>query len=886
MDYIQQKLALIDAQRAGLKLHGSLARTAPLFWPAVGLMAGIVLQERLSQWHSGPESTVPVWIWVGLLGLCAVAVWIAFAQGLRTVDPGVFVCGASICFLCLGAIRVLAFEMPAGDDVRSLVGEEPRLATIRGRILTQPYQQVQDWCFAPFANADPSTSFYLEAESIKTPTAWHRLAGTVRVRVDEPAPSLRIGDHIQAYCWLHRFEEPTNPGQFDIRAYLRRNNVHVGASVPSRDAIELQAEEDAGILMSLRRRLTDAASRALLEHAPSDTQDAAMLQALLLGDRRNIDRDTYEAFRKTGLAHIISLSGMHLAILIGAVWWFCKLGGLGRRARAVVCIVATAVFLLVVPPMAPILRAAVIVWVYCLAVSLRRHVNPLNSLSLAAIILLLIRPTQLFEAGWQLSFSAVAGILAFTTRIEYFIHERTGGWFHQTNRQTGAQVRFARGMGGQAIRLFSAGTAAWLGNAGILLYHFYTITPLASVWTVLATLPVTGILTLGFLKIILSWLLPTLGMILGIVLSLLVDLFVWIVRLAAAVDFSSTLIGHVPLALILLYYVLILFGAFVSLRRPLLKRALCAGVAFILLAGLGVMKWQRTHRDHLSLTCLNVGHGQAILVQLAGTTNILFDAGSMDTSDIGTRAVLSYLDYIGINHLHALVLSHHDIDHINGVPEVADRRPIDHIYAHAPFLAQARTAETARFLLEHLETERVAVGQLPHVVSIGPTRITALWPPDDLTEQQPLGDNDTALVCLIEFAGRRVLLCSDIEKFTQQQIMTRYPTLRADVVVVPHHGSVRTLDERFLSALGARILLCSCGRQDFNRGRVIGERGPELANQGAGDAGQEQESVSRTSPADLYLTARDGGLTVCISRSGAVQTRTHGSRGRDDSSAK
>jgi len=883
MDYIQQKLALIDAQRAGLKQHSALARIAPLFWPAVGLMAGIVLQERLSQWHGGPSSAVLIWIWIAVLGSCAAAVWIVLVRGLHTVDPAVFVCGASICFLCLGAIRLLAFEAPTADDVRDLVGEEPRLATIRGRILTQPYQQLQDWCFARFANADPSTSFYLEAESVKTPTAWHRLAGTIRVRVDEPAPNLKIGDHIEAYCWLHRFEGPTNPGQFDILTYLKRNNVYVGASVPSRDAIEVQAGEDTGILMTLRRQLTDAASRGLLENTPSDTQDAAMLQALLLGERRNIDRDTYEAFRKTGLAHIISLSGMHMAILIGAVWWFCKVGGLARRARAIVCIIVTGAFLLVVPPMAPILRAAVIVWVYCLAVSLRRHVNPLNSLSLAAIILLLIRPTQLFEAGWQLSFSAVAGILAFTTRIEYFIHDHTGGWFYETGGQAGAWARLARSTGMQAIRLFSAGTAAWLGNAGILLYHFYTITPLASIWTVLATLPVTGILVLGFLKILVSWLLPTFGMILAIVLSLLTDLFIWIVRMAAAIDFSSTLTGHVPLALVVLYYVLILFAAFVSLRRPALKRALCTGMVLVLLGSLSVMKWQRTHRDHLSLTCLDTGHGQAVLVQLPGTSNILFDAGSMDVSDIGTRAVLPYLDYIGINRLHAVILSHHDIDHINGVPEVVDRRRIDHVYADDPFLARAGSVETARFLLEHLGTEAIRVDRIPQALPVGPMRIEAPWPPDDLTTEQ-LGDNDTALVCQIEFAGRKVLLCSDIEKLAQQRIMSRYPGLKADVVVVPHHGSIRTLDNRFLSQLEARVLLCSCGRQDFNRGRVMGEQQPRRVNQAPESAGQE--SASHTPPTELYLTARDGAVTVCISRDGVVKKQTHRPRASDDSSAK
>jgi competence protein ComEC len=296
------------------------------------------------------------------------------------------------------------------------------------------------------------------------------------------------------------------------------------------------------------------------------------------------------------------------------------------------------------------------------------------------------------------------------------------------------------------------------------------------------------------------------------------------------------------------------------------------------------MKWQRTHRDHLSLICLDVGHGQAILVQRPGTENILFDAGSMDMSDAGTRAVLPYLDYIGISRLHTVILSHHDIDHINGVPEVVDRRHIDRVYADDLFLARAGNVETTRFLLEHLKTERVSVDPLPQTLRVEPTRIEALWPTGELMDQHQLGDNDTALVCLIEFAGRKVLLCSDIEKFAQRQIVSRYPALKADVVVVPHHGSVRTLDERFLSQVGARILLCSCGRQDFNRGRVIAEQQSGSANRTREIAGQE--SASRTPPAELYLTARDGAVTVCINRDGVVQTQTHGPRARDDSSAK
>ena len=851
MDYIQQKLALIDAQRAGRGLHRRLVSTSPLFLPAIGLMTGIVLQELLSRRWDVSDSALAIWAWAALLGLCAAAAGAGLVRRLWASHPDWLACIASICLLCLGAIRLLAFETAAPYDVRDLVGEEPRLATIRGRIVTQPYQQLQNWCFAQFANADPSTAFYLKTEQIKTPTGWHEVAGTIRVRVDEPAPNLGIGDYIQVYCWLHRFEGPTNPGQFDMPAYLERMNVYVGASVPSREAIEVQGKRGTGLLTTLRRRFTEAAAQGLLDHTPSDTQQEAMLQALLLGERRSIDSDTYEAFRKTGLAHIISLSGMNLAILVGVIWWFCKLAGLAKRVRAIVCIVATAAFLLAVPPMAPIFRATIMVWAYCLAVLFGRRVNALNSLSLAAIVLLLIRPTQLFEAGWQLSFSAVAGILAFTTRIEYFIHERTGGWFYETDGQTGHRMRLARGLGRKAILPFSAGTAAWLGNAGILLYHFYTVTPLASLWTVLASGPVAAIVTLGFLKIILAFVLPTASVILGLVLPLLVDFFIWIVKAAARIDFSSTLIGHVPLVVILLYYALVLFAAFIHLQRPVLKKGLCAVMAAVLLSSLVSMKWHRTHRDHLSLTCLDVGHGQAILVQLPGTMNILFDAGSMYVSDMGTRVVLPCLDYLGVSRLHAIVLSHHDIDHINGSPEVADRRRVDHVYTNDAFLAQAQTAPTARLLLEHLETRHIRVERVPDVIPAGPAQVRILWPVGDPNAQQELSDNDKSLVCTIEFAGSRVLLCSDIERFAQRRMIDLYPSLKADVVVAPHHGSTRTLDAGFLQRLEADILVCSCAKRDFDQGRVVG----------------------RDTHGEGYYTARDGAVSVCIDADGAVQGR-------------
>jgi beta-lactamase superfamily II metal-dependent hydrolase len=101
---------------------------------------------------------------------------------------------------------------------------------------------------------------------------------------------------------------------------------------------------------------------------------------------------------------------------------------------------------------------------------------------------------------------------------------------------------------------------------------------------------------------------------------------------------------------------------------------------------------------------------------------------------------------------------------------------------------------------------------------------------------------------LIEFAGRRVLLCSDIEKPAQRQIRKLYPALQADAVVVPHHGSVRTLDDEFLAQLAPTVLICSCGRTDYEQGRVV----------------KPPEGVTRV------VTAVDGAAIICIDRAGVI----------------
>ncbi len=806
MDDIQRKLERIDRQLSGgfANSYKRLIATCPLLFAAVGLIAGISIQENLG---------LPALIWLTVLVICAAfAAFIFIIRKFASRKLLLLSVCAVIGFTCLGAVRLNSFSSLEPNDISNFIGEQRKLATIRGVIVTQPYvNRNSNWEFVKFKHSDPATSFYLKLGEVETIDGWAKASGTVRVQVAETMRDLKQGDYIQTYCWLDEFRKATNPGQFDLAEHLARRNIFVAASVKSRDGIELLASKGKGTLTRIKGRFRETATRALLGDSSIEERNQGLLEALLLGYRGNIDSSTYRAFNKTGLLHFISLSGLHLGILAGIIWWLCKTAGLLKRARAVICIIAIAVFLMVVPPRAPTLRAVIIVFVFCISFFFRRPPNSINTLSLAAIILLLIKPTGLFEAGWQLSFVTVLALLLFCQRIYFFLYEKITAVLSLEKLSKPAVY---------LLELFSTGLTAWLGGAGILLYHFYTINPLTGIWTIIAFPLVAGILTAGFLKIILSFLLPSAAFILGVIANFLSDFLIWAVKLFAQIEISQILIGHVPAVFIIFYYCFVLFVFFIHFRRPLIKKAICAAVILLLLAFLGLTKWQRTYRGNLIMTCLDIGHGQTILVQLPGRANILFDAGSMYKYNIGARIVMPFLDYSGINKIDAIVISHNDVDHINGIPEIAEHCEVDGVYASDAFLSQTDSG-TAKFLRESLNERGFEIRNLEDFNPDSTADIEILWPNEQICRNEQLSDNDKSIVCLIEFAGRKIILCSDIEKFAQAELLRLNPNLKADCLIVPHHGSSRTLTTDFLEKLDADVLICCCSRSDYENKRVI-----------------------------------------------------------------
>ena len=500
------------------------------------------------------------------------------------------------------------------------------------------------------------------------------------------------------------------------------------------------------------------------------------------------------------------------------VWLLCQCAGLLKPARSLICLCVLAGFLWLVPLRTATVRASVIAGLFCLAVLLRRRPNPLNTLSLAAFILLLVRPTQLLEAGWQLSFSSVLGILLMSARLNAWGQEHLLASCPATDSAVGRVLHHILRSG---LTLVTVGLGAWLGSAALLAYHFYCITPLGVLYTLLALPVVSGILMIGCVHILLAVICP---LACPVTLAILTPLSSGLIALISGLSLmpgSYVLLGAISWVPVTLYYGSLLPG--LLWKRPWPGRGLIALALTLPLAWVQAPKLWQHRRSIVELTCLSVGHGQALVLQTPGQHTFLFDAGSLYQKDIGRRTVSAYLDYRGISTLDAIVLSHNDADHINGVPEVLQHCRVAKVYAPTLMIDQAKMGQgPTPWLQAYLHTQSRTLEPLPARLSLDSgLTIEQLWPPLHAVGHQ-LSDNNASLVLLITYAQRTILITSDIEQATQEQLMDRHPSLQPDVLLAPHHGSLTTLSETFLNRLSPKIVLCSCSAGQMARRQVIG----------------------------------------------------------------
>jgi competence protein ComEC len=596
------------------------------------------------------------------------------------------------------------------------------------------------------------------------------------------------GDRLRIFCRIRRLAAPANPGERDLRAFHRadRKLCQLHAAFP--DCVQvLDHAADNGWIPRLRR-LRGHFSQMLDQHLNDDNRDLA--DAILLGIRESVPREQIDAFFLTGTTHLLAISGFNVAILASGFFFAARRGILPFRTSLIGVMALTIGYALLTESQPPVLRAAILIQVLCVSWLARRKPHPFNALTLAALIVLIINPADLFRVGPQLSFIAVAVLGWISTRpgeqeskldpLDQLIW-RSRPWF----------VRARHTVGQSIWGMIFASLLVWLLTLPLTMCEFHLLSPVAIVLNLVLFVPMAAILYGGAAVLVLGWLIPPLAAIPGAICNVSLNLLRSIVESAQGWPASHFWVAGPGPLWTFVFYVGVFYCAVATRWRPNRKWSWALAIGWWTLPMMFHAARAIWEAPHLQCTFVSVGHGTSVLIRLPRGETVLYDCGHLGTPKPGVEAIAAVLWSNGVTHLDAVVLSHADADHYNALPGLLERFSVGAVYiGHAMF---APKTDALRFLRQSIEQADVAIRGVSnqHQFRIRDATMRILHPPDGARFG---ADNDASIVLFIEYAGFRMLLPGDLEG-VGVELLTIQPALDTDLVMAPHHGSL-TVDPR------------------------------------------------------------------------------------------
>jgi competence protein ComEC len=714
-------------------------------------------------------------------------------------------------------------HLPLENDIAGWVKDEPSLIRLRGIVLDLRVQHVDD---DPLRSrpAHDRTTLTVRVGSVSEQNDWVLAEGTCRVVLRKSPVPVSIGDEIEALGVLAPPAEVLNPGQYDIAQRLRDQEIGAVVHVKSPEGIEVRGRPMVlwpGMWLQIQlAKIRHAAGQFLHEQLPRS--ESGLARALLLGENEQFWGPEFEAFQRTGVYHVLAISGQHLAIVCLLLWPLLQILPGPRWVRAVVlgCLVVLYTGLTGAQP--PILRAAIMVLAVCGGIVLRRRVQPINTLALAWLLIAVANPSDLFQTGCQISFLCV---LALFTIVDPLVRRlwRADDPLVQLIRQSQPPwERFLRRVGRSLVDVLLASAVLWLVIAPLISSRYHLVSPMAILLTPPMLLLSTVALTAGFAALLLS---PFGNLVTWPFLTLLQLSLDWsrrLVEMCQQMPFAYWHTPGLPEWWLLIFYVG--FVTWLLVPRLLQQWKLGIGVGLAWLCVGLALPAQSDHRGELRCTVLAVGHGSCAVLQMPDGRVLLYDAGSMMGPEVTTRQIAPFLWSEGISRIDEVLLSHADLDHFNGLPALLDRFRVGQVTMTPTFLAKQEPGVTR--LQEVLERWRIPLRTVHRGQQLrtGDVTLDVLHPAEEFLAGT---ENARSLVLLVRYRDGSILLTGDLEEPGLSQVM-QTPAPPIDVLLAPHHGSPASNTEPFARWAKARLVISSEGNERRRQVDPYGNHGGEL----------------------------------------------------------
>lgn len=817
---------------------------------ALAFSAGILFARFV--WH-------PYWMWIaaGLLIGCGAAF-------LSRTRPRIAYCAALVCFALVGSFAGSARDVAHRPDTSLLQFASGSEVTITANVL-------RDGVWRESAYGGREQSLDVHIESLSDSGSTHVVSGGARLTLfarhksrrvatdddaeedaqpsaAEPFQTYRYGQRLRLIAKLHRPLNYGNPGAFDYRGYLLSHGL-VAVGSARAESIGVLPGLSGTRMQSLRWRVR----RSILEHIhrtwPPDR--AALMDAMLIGERAFVTRELRESFQRSGTYHILVVSGMNVGILAFVVFWLLRRFRIGAALATAITVLLACAYAYVADAGAPIIRSALMLAVYLVARLLYRDRAPLNAVGIAALTILVADPRSLFDPSFQLTFLSVAAIAG----IGIPIIERTSEPYQRATRildlvEYDATVaprlaqfrldlrliisRLARFLGGRLSRMLIVGLiSAALSAYELLLisalmqvslalpmaWYFHRATSMALPANILVV-PLTGVLMPSAVAAIaLSYIWQPLAHVPAAVAALSLDAITGTVRLLGALRVADVRVP-MPTFTVAIAAALAIAAAIVLARR---HRVVAAIALTLLTVSALSTAWPRPverRAGTLEITAIDVGQGDSFLVITPEGKSLLIDAGgqfgnSNSEFDVGEDVVSPYLWQRGINSLDAVAISHAHSDHMGGMKAV-----IRNFHPRELWMGRSAPAAGLEALRQTARENGVLIVQRTagEQFHFGGADFEVFAPTPDWELKTRVRDDD-AMVLRVSYGSNSALFPGDAGRKLEQQLASKLPA--SDLLKIPHHGSATSTSPELLDAVRPKFAVISVGaRNSFKHPRA------------------------------------------------------------------
>ncbi len=797
-------IAASPPARGGSVVRPSIAR--PMVFVALAFVAGLSV---------GRVWTIPIWsLWIPAIALAAWTAWdlrprrrhVEFRrEDYHPPRTGYLLFVAVALLGWARSIQVVAIDNAA--DALAEHFERFDSCDVSGRVSEPVYKKfgrwrvvLQDVKIAAHGNTEEPTPFPLKIE----------------LRIPESVVSQRLiqGMSISVMGNFSRPAPVSIPGDQGFETFLKGHGIGAQVWIEKTARVERLPEDDSSSVGFFR--LMDTARekiRSALSAHMEPTQ-SALAMGLLLGDREGLGAETNDAFMRTGIYHILSVSGLHTAFVLAIALFVARFIWLPPRACAAFGIGLLAGYAILTGLDPPVVRAAIMGAFVLAAWILGRASSPLSALATSAFLTLLYDPRNLLRADWQLSYVCVLSLIRWgfpaygmilpsdptltTLRHNWHSRFRFLSRLVVTYLWLPISVSLAIQLGVLPLQI---GIFKQFSIVGIL------VQPIAVVMTFL-------IMAGSGLTAMLGWIAPV-GDFLGVATGLLIEGFMSFIQWLGQGSWSAIPIQPPHPAWITLYYAILVWGP--ELGREGAPRIQMTrkqkgmwlarfAVALTVLFFLGRFRYEPARSSNtFDFYVVDVGQGDGLILQFPNGETAVIDGGRRGSTS--RPPIVRMLEHLGAQKLAFVVATHADADHIGGLIPILRNYSVGEFIC-GPDVSESRDYAALKDILERkkIPVRKISAGE--YLPELGGVALKALNP------EVGLDDNEASVTLLADYREVEILLTGDIERGAESNILRRYFAEDVDVLKVAHHGSDGSSSDDFLDAFTPEIALISVGRNN------------------------------------------------------------------------